>query len=512
MSSKVTTKFKEWKTYRTDLRVYPRTAEDNLELIQDKLREYRVTLVGLEHKSEELDNAIFSSYLKIEDEILSLYQKTNQRPLIINSRKRLETLWLSWKELLRDQDQLLDTLSNAPQEIRKYNDLQNQREKDRIEQSKRDEKLKEVESVRKSLENAIKDLGNQDFDSRDVTCGSEVLVLGDAQAEWKVQLDLSYDADSLNLQETEEVLHHYNSLGEIIREAPVMANAVRSVEERFCQLRDTHESLISIGQDIIPETELARIFVMLYEKIPDLWAAGKFNELDEVLQRIDKFIGYYQTKIDEILSIERERRPGLTGVLALNPGNHGRDYEELILLARTLVSAVDARDRYMQGHSETVTQYSLKIGRNLNWSQTELEQLELAGLLHDVGKLNVPENILTKTGPLTPHDWSVIQMHPLHSAQIIRPVRTLNRIVPWVLSHQERWDGKGYPDHLAKNDIPLGSSIISVAEAYTAMTSRMPNRGALSQEEAVENIKRESGKQFNPEVAEAFLDALMKAF
>ena len=271
-------------------------------------------------------------------------------------------------------------------------------------------------------------------------------------------------------------------------------------------------SLISMGQGLIPETELARIFVMLYEQIPDLWAAGKFSELDEVLQRVDKFINYYQTKIDEVLSIERERRPGLTGVLALNPGNHGRDYEEFILLARTLVSAVDARDRYMQGHSETVTQYSLKIGRNLNWSQTELEQLELAGLLHDVGKLNIPETILTKTGPLTPHDWSVIQMHPLHSAQIIRPVKRLYRIVPWVLSHQERWDGKGYPDHLAQHDIPLGSSIIAVTEAYTAMTTRMPNRSALSQEEAVENIKRESGKQFNPEVAEAFLDTLKTKF
>lgn len=512
MSSSVTIKFKEWQTYRTDLRVFPHTAEENLGVIQDKLRDYRVTLAGMEHKSADLDNEIYSSYLKIEDDILSLYQKTNQRPLIINSRKRLETLWLSWKELLGDQDKLLDTLNEAPLETRKYNDLQNQREKDRFEQSKRDEKVNEIESIRKSLENAIENLGGQDFDRSDMTCGSEVLVLGDAQAEWKVQLDFSYDADSLSLQETEQVLSHYTRLGEIISEAPVMANAVRSVEESFCQLRDTHESLISIGQDLIPETELARIFVMLYEKIPDLWAAGKFNELDEVLQRIDKFIGYYQTKIDEILSIERERRPGLMGVLALNPGNQGRDYEDLILLARTLVSAVDARDRYMQGHSETVTQYSLRIGRNLNWSQTELEQLELAGLLHDVGKLNVPENILTKTGPLTPHDWSVIQMHPLHSAQIIRPVRRLNRIVPWVLSHQERWDGKGYPDHLAKDDIPLGSSIISIAEAYTAMTSRMPNRNSLSQEEAVEILKRESGKQFNPEVVEAFLDTLGKKF
>ncbi|MCJ7661466.1 MAG: hypothetical protein MUO67_20130, partial [Anaerolineales bacterium] len=102
MSSNVITKFKEWQIYRTDLRVFPRTAEENLGVIQDKLRDYRVTLAGMEYKSEELDNAIFSSYLKIEDEILSLYQQTNRRPLIINSRKRLETLWLSWKELLGD--------------------------------------------------------------------------------------------------------------------------------------------------------------------------------------------------------------------------------------------------------------------------------------------------------------------------------------------------------------------------------------------------------------------------
>ena len=110
--------------------------------------------------------------------------------MIINSRKRLETLWVSWKELLGDQDQLLDTLSEAPLEIRKYNDLQTQQEKDRIEQSKREEKLKEIENIRESLGNAIKDLGNQDFDRSAVTCGSEILVLGDAQEQWKVTVRL----------------------------------------------------------------------------------------------------------------------------------------------------------------------------------------------------------------------------------------------------------------------------------------------------------------------------------
>lgn len=510
MALNIKTIVQEWQTYRNELKVFPRTAENNYEQIQDKLKDYRVTLAGSEHKSEELDNVIYSSYHKIEDELLNLNLKTNKRSLIFHSRKRLETLWLSWKDLLQDQNQLLETLSNAPQDLKKYNELLSKRENKRIEQSMRNEKLMEIAFIRKSLENSIDEIENRDMDRNDVPFGSEILVLSAAQTEWKELLNISYDIDSLSLQGTDEVLEHYYRLGEIIREAPLMANAVQSVEEQLSQLKETQESLISIGRNIIPEEELARISVMLYEKIPDLWASGEFNELDEVLQRIDKFITYYQIEINGTLSIERERRPGITSVLALNPGNQSPDYEDLIKLARAFASAVDARDRFMEGHSESVTRYALQIGRNLNWSQTDLDQLELAGLLHDVGKLNVPENILTKIGPLTQHEWLVIQMHPLHSAQIIRPVKRLNRIVPWVLSHQERWDGKGYPDHLSKKEIPLGSSIISLAEAYSAMTIKMPNRNALSKEEAKENIRMESGKQFNPEVAEAFLDALDK--
>ncbi len=512
MSSKITTKFKQWQTYRSDLRVFPSTAEDNLDDIQDRLRDYRVALAGIKHKPDELDDAIYSSYLKIDGQILMLNQQTNRRPLIINTRKRLEDLWLSWKDLLREQSSLLNTLDKAPQELKKYNDLQIQSEKDQIEQRKREKQLKEIESMRNSLELAIKNLKKHGINGNNGSGGSEIIVFGEAQPRWLKQLDLSTDPASLNLQGTEQVLDQYYRLREVIREAPVMAKAVKSLEKKYCQLKDTHESLMSLGKPLIQEEELARLAVMLYEQIPDLWASGDFNELDELIERIDKSISYYQAEFDEILSVERERRPGITNVLALNPDERLSAYEDLILFARTLVSAVDARDRYMQGHSEIVTKYALDIARNLDWNQTELEQLELAGLLHDVGKLNVPEDILTKTGPLTSKEWSIIQIHPQQSAKIIRPVKRLYKIVPWVLYHQERWDGKGYPDHLTKKDIPLGSSIIALAEAYTAMTTRMPNRSALSREEAVENVKRESGKQFNPEIAEAFLDVLEKSF
>ena len=99
-------------------------------------------------------------------------------------------------------------------------------------------------------------------------------------------------------------------------------------------------------------------------------------------------------------------------------------------------------------------------------------------------------------------------MHPYYSAQIVKPVKSLSGVIPWVYHHQERWDGKGYPDRLAKSEIPLGASIISLSEAYTAMTTGMPQRDALSKEVAIEKIKDEEGGQFNPEVVEAFVDAM----
>jgi HD-GYP domain-containing protein (c-di-GMP phosphodiesterase class II) len=130
--------------------------------------------------------------------------------------------------------------------------------------------------------------------------------------------------------------------------------------------------------------------------------------------------------------------------------------------------------------------------------------LEFAALLHDVGKIAVPDTILRKVKPLTPDDWSVIRMHPYHSAQLIKPIEPLQRIVPWVYHHHERWDGKGYPDGLVGEDIPLASRIIAIADAFNAMTTDRPYRKALSIEEALSEIQRCAGTQFDPETIEPF--------
>ena len=182
------------------------------------------------------------------------------------------------------------------------------------------------------------------------------------------------------------------------------------------------------------------------------------------------------------------------------------DVRELSLGAvRALVGAIDARDPYTRGHSEEVTRLVVAMARELGWSGADLEMLEFAALLHDVGKIGVPDRILRKTSRLTPEEWQIIRLHPYQSAQIVKPVEPLQRIVPWVYHHHERWDGSGYPDGLRGEEIPLASRIIAVADTYNAMTTDRPYRPAMSHEEAVAELKRNAGTQFDPQVVEAFL-------
>lgn len=172
---------------------------------------------------------------------------------------------------------------------------------------------------------------------------------------------------------------------------------------------------------------------------------------------------------------------------------------------RSLAAAVDARDPYTKGHSEEVSRLAVAMAKELGWREQDLELLEYAALLHDVGKIGVPDQILRKPGPLTPEEWEEMYRHPSSSAQIVGPVDALERIVPWIYHHQERWDGTGYPDGLRGEEIPLASRILAVVDAYAAMTSSRPYRGAMSHEEAVAELRHYTDTQFDPRVVEAFI-------
>ncbi len=175
---------------------------------------------------------------------------------------------------------------------------------------------------------------------------------------------------------------------------------------------------------------------------------------------------------------------------------------------RAFVSAIEAKDPYTHGHSERVTAYALSMAETHDWNPQIVETLRLAALLHDVGKIGIPEAILTKPGSLTPEEYAVIQKHPQIGVRIISKIPQLKNTLTGILTHHERFDGQGYPQGLAGKKIPLLGRLIAVADAYDAMTSERPYRRALSPDHALREIERQQGRQFDPGMVAAFFQAV----
>lgn len=171
-----------------------------------------------------------------------------------------------------------------------------------------------------------------------------------------------------------------------------------------------------------------------------------------------------------------------------------------------LSTAVDAKDHYTRGHSDSVTRYSVALAQKMGLSKEETENLRAAALLHDIGKIGTPDAILRKPGPLKIDEWHIIEDHPRIGSEILEKVQQLNSIVPAVRHHHERFDGLGYPNGLSGKSIPLISRIIALADSYDAMTSERTYRKALSSEDAIEEIKRCAGTQFDPDLIDMFVE------
>jgi diguanylate cyclase (GGDEF)-like protein/PAS domain S-box-containing protein len=180
----------------------------------------------------------------------------------------------------------------------------------------------------------------------------------------------------------------------------------------------------------------------------------------------------------------------------------------LITTVKSLLAVINARDRYTFHHSEQVVRYSTWLARGLGLDGERLRELRVAALVHDLGKIHVDPAVLNKPGPLTAAEWEQMRQHPVHGANILRPVRSLGPVIPAVLHHHERWDGKGYPDGLAGEQIPLPARIIAVADAFDAMTTDRPYRPALTEEAAARELERGAGSQFDPSLVRVFLEVL----
>ena len=183
-------------------------------------------------------------------------------------------------------------------------------------------------------------------------------------------------------------------------------------------------------------------------------------------------------------------------------------YMNLLSTFQSLVTSIQVRDYYTEEHSMRVTALVIKIAETMNCSSHEIESLKIAATLHDVGKISIPDNILLKPGRLTDGEFDVIKNHPVIGENILKPLPILDTERLIIRHHHERWDGKGYPDGLQGSDIPFLSRIITVVDAFDAMTNNRPYRKAMEMKEAVSELEKNTNRQFDEEIVNCFTNIL----
>lgn len=174
-------------------------------------------------------------------------------------------------------------------------------------------------------------------------------------------------------------------------------------------------------------------------------------------------------------------------------------------IVETLAEAIDAKDTYTHGHSKRVAEYSAKIARRAGYSEDKCAEIYMMGLLHDVGKIGIPDAVINKPGRLTEEEFGLIKTHPPKGAKILGNIEEMPELATGARWHHERYDGSGYPDGIAGQQIPEAARIIAVADAYDAMTSNRSYRGLMPQENIKREIEKGKGKQFDPVFAEIML-------
>ncbi|MFH1367692.1 MAG: HD domain-containing phosphohydrolase [Elusimicrobiota bacterium] len=200
-----------------------------------------------------------------------------------------------------------------------------------------------------------------------------------------------------------------------------------------------------------------------------------------------------------------------SAAVAINKAQLYADLKDLFMSTITaFAKAIEAKDPYTRGHSERVRDISVTIAKEMGFSEKELKELEITALLHDVGKIGVPETVLRKEGKLEESEYAEMKKHPAIGAEILSSIKQLNMAIPGIKHHQEHYNGKGYPDKLSGTNIPLFARIIAVADTFDAMTSDRPYRKHLSDQEGIAELKRCSGIQFDGDCVRAFIRSYEK--
>jgi diguanylate cyclase (GGDEF)-like protein/putative nucleotidyltransferase with HDIG domain len=220
-----------------------------------------------------------------------------------------------------------------------------------------------------------------------------------------------------------------------------------------------------------------------------LFATGP-DAFDEIYQRLRQFS-------DSLPATEASEVKSVDGPSALP--------QSILETVTSLAYAIDAKDQYTQGHSQKVSAYAALLAEAIGMGEAEVEEIRLGAVLHDVGKVGIPEQILNKNGPLNPEEWETMKTHVTYGGRLLEPLRPLARIRQMVLHHHEFFDGSGYPEALSGKTIPLGARIVTIADSYDTITSDRSYKKGRTAEQALSELERCAGTQFDPELVEAFV-------
>ncbi len=501
---------REWRRWVKETRAFPKQMEKRLGDVLAIANEYRLAFIDVQYKAHRIDGKAWGDLQSLQDELLRLNHATRGWPLALRPPLALRQLWESWNTVSQDLDELEQFLTLAPSKIHFYNTMRGLRMQRLQEKTLHKENARRIDETIRSFDQALRSLDQLDLQGK-VTFNSRLLDLQAAKVNLMQRVNQLIKDEQLDPGKVDRVLNTIRGMETYVRHAPGYGERVSTLEEKFPHLISMHEMVSMSGRKIIPESEIERTEELLQKKIPDYWARGDTRELEKCISAIDNFIAFYKDTVEAELAFSdrRHTKPENEKSMALLPENEA--LMQVSGFVRSLVEALDARDVYMQGHSVKVSQLALKIASLMNWGYSDLEMLEIAALLHDVGKISIPEYILSKKEPLLEDEWRLIKKHPYYGAQIIRPVPALQQIIPWVYHHQEHWDGNGYPERIAGQNIPLGASIIAVAETYTVLRTRMANRDEYSMEEAIAILQKGAGAQFHPEVVAALMESVRQA-
>lgn len=312
-------------------------------------------------------------------------------------------------------------------------------------------------------------------------------------------------------------LYGHNCGDKILKSTAAILKNVIDEKEMLFRFEGDEFAILAKDRDIDSLEQLAKHIHDTYEKL-------KVKYYDENLaKRLTISIGM---SIYPSISSNKEDLISHANTALYQAKNMGEDkvnlYQDIMMLLhknvksdqqmlgmlKGMLSTINAKDKYTFGHCERVSSYAVMVGEAMGLDKKEIQTLLHAGLLHDIGKIELPKSVLNKTACLSEEEIKSVNEHPIHSAHILEPLSNTGNLIDYVIHHHERYDGKGYPDGLKGEEISIGARILCVVDCFDAMVSERPYRRSMTIEEAIIELKRCSGSQFDPKIVQAFIDAM----